>query len=380
VVEDMPDEKIEAPVEKYIPENYYVVFQDEMYAVSPHKSSFEIALILPLYLSNPTERELLTANIMEEYYQGLNIALAELEDLGLTMKIHVFDNENDTNLTKKILTNYKMKKMDLIIGPILEEHLAIVSDFSVANGIPVWSPFSSINSLKNPNPLLYSSIPGYKLKAKELVAYWEKNHAKDKIFVLHDGGSYDKNFAPYLKEALARSGKLLYEEVAYSKSLDWNTRLRKEPNVVYIPSYDRSIVSSTMGKIFSAKRPVSIFGEQGWANFEDNDYKFWSKLNVHLVATEFADPLDSTHTDFRSSFRNKYLLDPSDYAYMGYDQMRFIGEILMAFGENFPAYIKDKKFKYQSTSFKFKSFDGYTQNSHIYVLRFEDFHLTPVKD
>ncbi len=364
-----------------VPKFDQVEFHGEYFHVASRQEQFDVALILPFYFGANNDRSAATSNVMLHYYQGVKLALRELESRGLNLKLHVYDNVNDTSQTKKILDYSQMKKMDLIIGPIIESHLKIVSQFSRKHKIPVFSPFSKVDGLGQANSAFFSTIPSNELKAKRLVEFWEDNYVDHKLLILRDNGRMEKDFVPYLIEALKRSGKLLYSEVEYTTKLDWTTELsRTDENLIYIPSLNRKKVSSSMGKIFAAKRKVVVFGEQSWAQFEDNDYNFWSKMNVHLVANEFIDALDTNNFHFRRYFRAAYQEDPEVYSYMGYDQMSFIGEFLMAFGEHFPMYLEGRSFKYLGTTFEFGMENGFQQNHHLFFLKFEDYKLQRIQD
>ncbi|MFT5725864.1 MAG: hypothetical protein ACI9JN_002994, partial [Bacteroidia bacterium] len=52
---------------------------------------------------------------------------------------------------------------------------------------------------------------------------------------------------------------------------------------------------------------------------------------------------------------------------------------LMAFGEHFPGYINDREFRYLSSNFHYQFKDGLNKNTNVFILKFEDFELKPVK-
>lgn len=116
-------------------------------------SSYKVAMILPLHLHNYNGSNVNRANIMLDYYQGFYLGLKEYESQGLKIKVYLYDNEHDTSKTKQILEKPEMKKMDLIIAPILHEHLYIINHFSCKYQIPVFSPFTAADSLYPNNPL-----------------------------------------------------------------------------------------------------------------------------------------------------------------------------------------------------------------------------------
>ena len=93
-------------------------------------SSYKIALILPLHLHQYSGINVNRTNIMLDYYQGFYLALKEYEAHGLRMKVFVYDNEHDTSVTKAILQKDELKKMDLIVTPIADDHLHLLNHFS----------------------------------------------------------------------------------------------------------------------------------------------------------------------------------------------------------------------------------------------------------
>jgi hypothetical protein len=379
--ENEADKPINKPVKiKTTTKTTTVWFKGDEYTVEPHKTEFRIALILPFYVKPKSRRQESTSDLMVQYYQGVKLALEELESNGFKAKFYVYDNKNDLQTTKSILGKNEMKNMDLIIGPIRESYMQLVSDFGVRHKIPVFSPISTVNTLKEPNKYFYSMAPSYKEKAHEIVRFLEKHHPKDKFVILEDGSSYNEAFVPHLIEALKSSGKILYTKESYSNYNNWMELLSPNvDNVVYIPSYKRAIVNAVLGRIVSTKRKATVFGESNWTDFEDNDYNFWEKLEVHLISTDFVNTRDSLNRDFRLMFRENYEEDPALYAYLGYDQMTFIGEFFMAFGQHFPLYITNKNFQYLSTNYRFEFKGGFHQNTRLFFLKYEDHQLVPVE-
>lgn len=356
-----------------------VLFHDTIYRVAQHKEEFQIALILPFFYNPRTDFEWATSNVMLEYYQGLEMALNDLEVQGLKLKLRVYDNRNDTNVLKRILAKKELEEMDMIIGPVAEEQVQMVSRYSLSKGIPVFSPFTGVSVLSENNPILYSSIPGYPLRARLMVDFLEVHHPNDKLIILSDESNLDKNFVPYLIEELNHRKTISFTRETFGRYTNWSSILSNDSaNVVYIPSYNRSVVNTSIGAIFATKKDVTVIGESGWADFEDNDYNFWTRTHVHLMAYDYIDQEDTAVQRFKLRFREINFEDPSTYAFMGYDQMTFIGDFLMAFGEHFPLYISEREFKYLSARYRFIYEFGCNENATIYFLKYEDNRLLPV--
>lgn len=374
--------KISTP-KKHVPnteEMQEVFFHGESYLVPAKKTNFKIALILPFHLGFKSKKQQRIAEIMLDYYKGMKMALAELEAVGLNATISIYDNKNDSNELKRILRKREIYKMDLIVGPIQESQVKIVSRVLKPYKIPVFSPFTSIDELTDTNPLLYSFVGGSRMQAKQLVEYLVKNHPDEKLVILRDGKSYDREFVPALVEELEANGTITYVKEAYQANVAWAKLLPKDKkSVVFVASKQQNTVQNCLGGLIASKRDVSVFGESTWMNFRDNDFMFWDRLNMHLIASEYAGPRDSMLMGFRTQFREEFKQDPSNYAFRAYDQINFIGDLLLAFGEHFPEFIDDQYFAYSATAFQFVPYKGCRQNKNQFVLRYENHQLEVVE-
>ena len=371
--------KEETKVEEDEPELVTVDFFGEEFQVEPHKSEFKVALILPFYYDAKTPIEKRTSDYMLEYYQGVKQALANLEAYGLQMKLYVFDDENSDVKLKSILSKSTLKSMDVIIGTVGEDHVQMVSAFGLSNNIPVISPITSLDSIAQPNHKLYCTTPGSMEKVDKVIEFLMKEYKSNSIIIVTDNQPYSEE----LKNSyLAGFQKIKKKNVGYETTdyNGWGNVLAKdEETVVIVLSRNPTTVSTTLSKIYQTKRDVVIFGDNSWSNFQDNDYKFWNKMNVHLVASDYVNDTSAQVKNFKLNFRLVNRTDPGVYAYIGYDQFMFMGEFLLAFGEHFPGYINDREFRYLSSNFHYEFKDGLNKNTNVFILKFEDFELKPVQ-
>ncbi|MCB9262774.1 MAG: amino acid ABC transporter substrate-binding protein [Flavobacteriales bacterium] len=350
-------------------------FFGEKYQVEPHKTEFNAALILPFFYHTDDAANRQISTIMVQYYQGFKMALSALERDGLKLKLHVFDNENNADKLKTILANPNMKNMDLIIGPIGEEMITSVADFGLKNSIPVFSPFTTIETQKIANQILYCTTPNNDNKAQRSAEYVKKKFANSPVVILTDGKAMNIEYETILKAKLRSAGISNITSTTYGKTSWGNMLLKDKKTVVFVLSYTPSVVNTTLGSIYQTRRDVAVFGFNAWSDFMDNDYNFWDKTHVHLVASDFVNDSSNAVINFRQNFRLQYREDPGVYSYLGYDQMKFAGEFLMAFGSQFPTFIDGKEFRYLSSNFKYRFENGCNQNENVFILKFEDYQL-----
>lgn len=371
--------KEETKVKETKPTLVTVDFFGQEYQVEPHKTEFKVALILPFFYNAQTPVEKRTSDYMLEYYQGVKQALANLELYGLQMKLYVFDDENNASKLKSILNKSTLKSMDVIIGSIGEDHIEMVSDFGLENNIPVISPITSLDSLAKPNHKLYCTTPGAAEKVNKVVEYIGSHYKTNSVIVVTDNQAYSEELKKAYIDGFQRIKKknVGYETTDYN---GWgNVLTRDEETVIIVLSRNPTAVSTTLSRIYQTKRSVVVIGDNSWSNFQDNDYKFWDKMKVHLVASDYVNDTSAEVKNFKLNFRLVNKTDPGVYAYLGYDQFMFMGQFLLAFGEHFPSYINDKEFRYLSSNFKYEYKDGLNKNTNVFLLKFDDFELKPVQ-
>jgi ABC-type branched-subunit amino acid transport system substrate-binding protein len=372
-VKDNPNKESEQP------QLVTVDFFGEEFQVAPHKSEFKVALILPFHYQASTPVEKRRSDYMVEYYQGVKQALTNLELYGLKMKLYIYDDESSTDKLKSILGKSNMKSMDVIVGSVGDKQISMVSSFGLEHDIPVISPITSLDSLKESNTKLYCTTPATSDKVNSVLEFIKNQYKKKSVIVITDNNGYGESLKSHYSLGFESMGK---KDVAYEKPEfdEWSSVLSEdEETVIIVLSRNPTVVSTTLSKIYQTKRDVVIIGDNSWSNFQDNDYKFWNKMNVHLVASDYVNDTSADVKNFRINFRLVNRKDPGVYSYIGYDQFMFMGEFLMAFGEHFPSYINDREFRYLSSNFHYKFIDGLNRNTNVFILKFEDFELKPIE-
>jgi hypothetical protein len=355
-----------------------VYFHGKKYLVENKQEIFQIALILPFNVGLISANDKKVGDIMFEYYQGFLTSVNMMETSGLNLKLHVFDSRSDSIALTRILRTKKLKEMDVIIGPITDNHMCMVSEFGKKNNIPVFSPFTPVDDVSDTNNLFYNFNISHKNKAVELVKYIKKHHKDDKLFIVRDGKKYDKEFVPTLLSELSRN-KMTFTIVPFGNTYAWSNTLSALGNLVYVPSLEKNVVSVTMGNIYGTRKSVTVLGEYKWIEFQNNDFSFWNELNVHLLTNSYIDYLDSSTFEFRDAYRLSFKKDPTDYSFTGFNQGKFICDALMAFGDKFHAFVNGRTLAYFGTCYYFSLLNGINQNRHLWVLKFQDYKLIPVK-
>ena len=380
--EQKPEKIKPTPVELKKDDNKTVYstvrFKGENFKVPQHKDDFHIAILLPFHSfgTNSVQDEKRGA-LMLEYYQGMKLAIPQIEKLGSKFTLHFFDTDNDTSRLKILLNRGEMESMDLIIGPTDEDQVRIAAYYAKKREIPLFSPITTNYTVWSENPYLFNLNPSDKLQAQAFIRYFKKYHRGEKLVLLRDGKKFDLGFGAALAEEL-KTEKINYSLVPFSKYIKWADYLGESKAVIISTVQDKTNMLYTVNSLLGKADKVTLMGPEHWLEFSSVDYSYWEKLHVCFISTNAAEVRNKQSIEMLTQFHSQFKGEPSWFTYMGYDQLLFTCELLDAFGTAFPSFISNKVLPYSNSSFNMVMVDGAYNNRFLQLFQFREKELIPL--
>jgi ABC-type branched-subunit amino acid transport system substrate-binding protein len=87
------------------------------------------------------------------------MALDSLRAEGMNAEFFVYDIDEDTLNSLRLIRDKSLQDMDLIIGPLFSAPFSIISDYAAHHGIPVINPLSQRDEIVEGNPWVFKLIP-----------------------------------------------------------------------------------------------------------------------------------------------------------------------------------------------------------------------------
>lgn len=339
-------------------------------------SVYKIAMILPFHMYDYNGPNVNRSNIMLDYYQGFYLALKEYEKKGLNVKLYVYDNEHDTTKTKEILEKPELKTMDLVISPILNEHLHILNHFSSKHQVAVMSPFTAIDSLFPNNPLFFNAAPAEKTKAETFYEYYRKSAPDKLLLILKNESDWNNGFGPQLQELLESKDKVDY------RIASTNDLAKADSN--FLPKWKHYLVFHNAETTKDIKVINNFFDRQKStfeviADYKPNTLKYIpkvkrSKYNYKIMSADYINPTDSSVIlhDFKTAYKSTFNLNISRYSVIGHDQAAFVSEMLLKYDRFRANDFVGETHQYYATRFVFKKDRHCNQNKAVFILKISD--------
>jgi ABC-type branched-subunit amino acid transport system substrate-binding protein len=370
------------------------------------KNEYTIALLLPFESKKVYITDLMEASsyyfpeesqLSAEYLNGAMIALDSLKKLGMKTRLLVYDVGIDSSLIKSTLQKPELKKADLIIGPVGNNSLKLVSQFSMSNKIWLVSPFSAnaISALPNPNYILANAT--MRSHCEKIYDYILKYDHPEKIFLLYRKKDQDIELVKYFKDYKASKtatgkGDIVFIELTDSSEKKYyqlkDMLSAEKKNIVIVVSNAEPFVRTVIKQLstLSESYLLEVFGMPTWSNFDRIPADQFEITNTHFTQTFLLNKTSLQATRFKNSYTKKYNLNPTDYAVRGYDQIMYFGSLLMKGGTNLEDNFKKNEKDELAERFSIKEVSGeterilYFENKSVYFLKYEQGKLTRIPD
>lgn len=320
-----------------------------------------------------------------EFYEGLLLSVDSLRKSGLSVNINVYDTANDTLKIQEILRDPEMQTMDLIIGPIYNQEIKMVSEFSKAHGINMISPLSDNLNFVYDNPNLFQVNPSYEAQIEEFAKY-VSTFQNENIVIVHDGDSIGYSNIQMVKERIfsylsvdTLVNNIQFKEVVFKDSINvFQHALDKDiSNVFVIPSNNEAFVTNVLTKLNTLKSfgsDVKVVGLSRWQRFSNVDPEYFFNLNLSLSTPFFIDYHHKDVKNFVVKYRDVYHTEPDQMAVHGYDVGLYFLSALKEYGRNFSNCIINYDVDLLQAKYKFVKWYEYSgyENVGVEIIKYYD--------
>jgi hypothetical protein len=284
---------------------------------------------------------------------------------------------------------------DVVIGPYLSKNLKVVSDYCRDNGKVLISPWNSTEVVTD-NPDFYQMRPSLTHHCEALLKYAKSKNLNEEILIISDAtrntGIVDEiqNFHKKLEgnPNVKDLNHYAVRDINSSNIIEEMTNLWTKDSIrsIVVPIWSpESFVISLLSKINFAKanREITVYGLPQWMDMQRMDFALYENLNVHVSSVH---PIIN-NTPKRAAFRNHYFSTygtlPDQDTYYGLDFAEWFQSTLGEHGLDFStppsSSATDQLFDFMTVMSSDGEFEGYRTNTHIDILRFDNYKFESVK-
>ncbi len=354
-------------------------------------SNIKAAIILPFMLDGGRKQEALR---MVEFYEGFLMAVDSLKRRGANIELHVFDSKGDAATIKQIIAKKELKEMDIIFGPLHQQNVKPLADFSKEHNIRLVIPFTSKDDEVFNNPSIYQINTPQSYLHSEVFDHFTRQFPNANLIILDttDGrDQYKKEFLEGL-QLMAKINNIPIKSINIDKIETAVSAveglIRMDKTNIFIPTSGSDaalnkvipLLQLIKGKQIEA--PMHLFGYPEWQtytsdhlqNFFELDTYFYSSFYTNNLLPSAKSFINTYHKWFKKEMVNTY----PKYGMLGFDTGFYFLHGLASYGTDLENNLDRIDLTPIQTGFKFdrvSNWGGFI-NKKVFFVRFtNDFEL-----
>lgn len=356
------------------------------------KESHEIELVLLLPFKakeieydsiEDTHRLLQSRNLhtlSADFYSGVLLALDTLKKYGISVKLNVYDTQNNISRVNEIVDTHDFSDTDAIIGPLIPTNFDYLSTKSQVLKIPKFAPLST-----NPvalRELVYQSVTSKNFLRKRMFEYLDQTlNREDNIVLVVD--SLSRSVEKDLLELFPKATILRPEKSNYLiPDLVDSLLVDSLPNKVILESQDFSLISSASSQMSAQQselREVQLFTTYRGNAYENPNLSLNQLGDLKFTYTADRLPLKlAEYNHFQKHYIRTFGKPPNRTAIRAYDLT--IDLILRnAYLGNLKSIDKIGETDYQEHRFLYQKQNKSFENTGYFLLQHKDYEIIELK-
>ena len=343
-------------------------------------STIKAALILPFH----EEKR------MVEYYEGFLMAIDSLKRTGTSIDLYVYESGKDASAINNILSKKEMQKMNIIFGPMHQQHIKPLSDFAQKNDIRLVIPFSQNSEEVFNNPSIYQiNTPQSYLYSKVYEHFTRQFPNAHVIFIEPTSPDKDKaEFIKGLKQELKSKGISMNSVSENDTKETLKAALRSDKENIFIPTSGSNVLlikalpQLTMLVREAPDQRVHLFGYPEWQTYTLDHLEKFFELDVYFYSSFYMNTLFPAAIQFTNAYHKWYSKDLiskyPNYAMLGFDTGFFFLKGLSRFGSELENNLPKMNLTPIQTGFLFErvnNWGGFINNKVFFINLTQKFEL-----
>ncbi|MCD8184710.1 MAG: LysM peptidoglycan-binding domain-containing protein [Bacteroides sp.] len=355
--------------------------------VNERIGTIKAAVILPFLPDGASKSE----SAMVEYYEGFLMAVDSLKRTDTSIDLYTYNSGPATaSSLNAILSKSEMKDMDIIFGPLHQQHIQPLADFADKHDIRLVIPFTSKDNTVFRNPSVYQINTPQSYLYSEVYDHFVRQFPNaNVIFIEASQDTKDKaDFIKGLKDEL-RNRSIPMQSLKEDASVaSLKAALRDDRENIFIPTSESNI---TLIKILPSltllvrEKPESnihLFGYPKWQTYTKDHLEAFFELDTYFYSSFYTNNLLPAAVSFTKNYRRWYGKDMDDhypkFGMLGFDTGYFFLKGLSRYGSEFEKNIDRMDLVPIQTGFKFQrvnNWGGFINRKVFFVNFTKNFEL-----
>ena len=344
-------------------------------------TTVKAAIILPLLPEGIQKSE---SSRMLEFYEGLLMAVDSLKRQGFSFDLYTYNSGPEKASLQNILARREMQDVNIIFGPLYQEHIQPLAEFAQKKDIRLVIPFTSKDNSVFRNSCVYQINTPQSYLYSEVYDHFLRTFARPNvIFVESRHGSAEKaDFIKGLKDELHSRSIPMVSLPDSSTSVSFNAALRDGYENIFIPT---SGSNTTLIKFLPhltltvrqhPEMQCHLFGYPEWQTYTKDHLESFFELDTYFYSSFYTNNLLQSASQFTRNYRRWFGKDLEErypkYGILGFDTGYYFLKGLSQYGSAFDDNLSRIQMTPIQTGFKFQRVNNWGGfiNRKVFFVRF----------
>ena len=336
-------------------------------------STVKVALILPFHEDKR----------MIEYYEGFLMAIDSLKRIGTSIDVYAYDSGKGASLNS-ILSKKELKEMDVIFGPMHQEHIKPLSEFAQKNNIRLVIPFSQKGKEVFNNPSIYQVNTPQSYLYSKVYDHFSSQFPNAHVIVI-EPTIPDKDKEKFIigfKQDLKNKGISSHTVGENVTKDELKAILQNDKANIFIPASGNNILlikilpQLTLLTRENADKNIHLFGYPEWQTYTRDHLESFFELDTYFYSSFYTNTLFPAAVRFTESYHKWYSKDLTskypNYAMLGFDTGFFFLKGLSMYGSALENNLNKMKLTAIQTGFMFERVNNWGGfiNKKVFFIHF----------
>src|SRR5690606_38905296 len=321
-----------------------------------------------------------------DFHSGALMAMDSLKELGISIKLDVYDTKNEKSEISRILQSRDFGTVDAVIGPLLNDNFELVASELKSANVPVVSPLGKGVQLYGN---VFQSRPDDEVLKTKMFEYVKTHSEGANIVVIADSknaalsSEIKREFAS-AAQVNSRKGKS-GNDLNYVTVADLANVIKPGKNIVFLETESAGLASnatSILNSLLNAGTEIMLVTTNMNKAFEGDEVSNYDLSNLKFHFTTVArDYNDEVANGFIAAYKKQYKDTPSKMATRGFDLTMDVVLRLATSSSLYTSVNEAQLTEYVENKFGYKKklFGGY-YNDSVYLVQYQNLRIVEVQE
>ena len=356
-----PSQKNDEALSKEPPTNRELFRENSVKA--EQYQTLKAAVILPLLPESGQQYE---SARMIEYYEGFLMAVDSLKKAGVSINLYTYNSGPQKASIPKVLANKELQDVNIIFGPLYQEHIQPLTEFAQAKGIRLVIPFTSKDNSVFRNPYIYQINTPQSYLYSEVYDHFFRQFRNAHVIFLNtrEGAQNKAEFIKGFKEELDSRSVPITSLPDTVTAHTLSKVLRPDRENIFVPTSGSNVAlikllpHLTVTVRQNPEVPVHLFGYPEWQTYTKDHLEAFFELDTYFYSSFYTNNLLPSAAEFTRNYRHWFAKDMEErypkYGMLGFDTGYYFLKGLAQYGTTFEENLNRLNVTSIQTGFKFQ--------------------------